>query len=91
MVPKVGHTRSELGMQWKPGIHLPGVANHPSQLRGLTRLTTRQLDGLGQGLYAVIERTPKPMFVYPGDWVVYLTSGTPVAMTEVQMKILFQE
>lgn len=84
-------TRQSLGLQWKTGITLPGVVTHPSQLRGLTRLNTRQHSELLQGVYAVIERTPKPLFVYPGDWVVYLQSSTPIVMTDHQFKTLFQE
>ena len=86
-----GVTRQSLGLQWKTGDRLPGVVTHPAQLRGLTRLNTRQHSELLQGVYAVIERTPKPLFVYPGDWVVYLQSSTPVVMTDLQFKTLFQE
>lgn len=84
-------TRQSLGLQWKTGISLPGVVTHPSQLRGLTRLSQRQQMELRHGGYAVIERTPKPLFVYPGDWVVYLSSNRPVVMSDIQFKTLFQE
>lgn len=91
MSPRSGKQRNELGMQWKPGIRLPGVVTHSSQLQGLTRLTSRQTRELDEGIYAVIERTPKPMFVHPGDWVVYLQSRKPVVVTDIQLKLLFQE